>query len=440
MTRSFDWSPLGRADDPIPGDPDAVDAGGRSYITVADAIASAARALRSMETDGDESQATDELIRNASEVADDISRAEERYRETGLALIGYAPHLHQAQHDSLIALERAREARADAEAANADRLRFLRLADGAEDAEADDHRRDAGRAAAAADDADASLAAAYRLLEDAVAHRDAAGDAAAERIEDIVGGDDLNDSWWDDWGKDLLTAITDIAGWVSTIAGVLALCVSWIPVVGQLLGGALLIVAGVAGVINALGNIVLASTGDRSWGEAIISIAGAALSVIGLGAVARSLGKVAAVARINRAARLQPLGPGENITLIPLRNANRYSVAQLRESEGLWRGTVKDLAPDTPLYRLYGGADSRQVGGSFGSVPPADLRFPHNSLGLPASNSMERMATFQIDDMSKMVNQRHALPYEGTLGGAPEYVFPRGAGVSVVDDVPFTVP
>lgn len=440
MSRPIDWSPLDLGHDPIPGDPDAVRAGGQDYVTVANAIARAARALRDMELDGDDSDATDELIRNAGDVADDIERAEERYRETGLALLAYAPRLASAQSDSLEALELARSARDDAEAAESARRRALNLAAGADDdAAADDHRRDAGRAADDADAAAAALTRARRLLDDAIGERDSAAETAAERIRAIVEGDDLNDSWWDNWGADLLAVITDIAGWVSTIAGILALCVSWIPVIGQALAGVLLIVAGVAAVINAIGNVILASTGERSWGEAIISIAGAALSVVGLGAVARSLGKIATVARINRAARLQPLGPGETMTLVPLRNANRYSVAQLRESEALWRSPVTDLGSNTPLYRLYGGG-SGQIGGSFGSIKPTTLDFPHNSLGLPANNTMERMATFRIDDMSGLVNQRHALPYEGTLGGAPEYVFPRGGGVSVVDDVPFTVP
>lgn len=440
MSRPIDWSPLDLGHDPIPGDPDAVRAGGHDYVAVANAISRAARALRDMELDGDDSDATDELIRNAGDVADEIERAEERYRETGLALLAYAPRLASAQQDSVEALELARSARDDAEAAESARLCSLRLAAGADDdGDADDYRRDAGRHAADAEAAGAALARARRLLNEAIDERDSAADTAAERIRAIVEGDDLNDSWWDDWGADLLAVITDIAGWVSTIAGILALCVSWIPVIGQALAGVLLIVAGVAAVINAIGNVILASTGERSWGEAVISIAGAVLSVVGLGAVARSLGKIASVARINRAARVQPLGPGETMTLVPLRNANRYSVAQLRESEALWRSPVSDIASNTPLYRLYGGG-SGQIGGSFGTIKPTTLDFPHNSLGLPANNTMERMATFRIDDMSQMVNQRHALPYQGTLGGAPEYIFPRGGGVSVVDDVPFTVP
>jgi len=439
MSRPIDWSPLDLGSDPVPGDPDAVAAGGREYLEVAGAISRAASALRSMELDGDVSLATDELITNAGEVAADIERARDRYREAGLALTEYAPRLSAAQDLSEQALTLAREARADAQAAEAARARALTLADGADDAAATDHRLAAARHEDDADAAAGALARARRLVEDAVAERDAAATTAADRIQDIVDGDDLNDSWWDNWGADLLGAITDIAGWVSTIAGVLALCVSWIPVIGQVLAGALLIVAGVAAVINAIGNIVLASTGERSWSEAIISIACAALSVVGLGAIARSLGKVATVSRINRVAETQPLGPGETMTLVPLRNANRYSVSQLREAETLWRTPVADIGPNTPLYRLHGGG-SNQIGGSFGAIDPTTLRHPHNSLGLPADNTMERMATFEITDMSRMVNQRHALPYQGTLGGAPEYVFPGANGVRVVQDVPFSVP
>lgn len=439
MSRPSDWSALDRGRDPIPGDPDLVRAGGRSYVGVADAIGRAVRALRSMELDGDVSDATDELITNAGDVADSISRAEDRYRETGLALLDYAPRLASAQESSLAALILAQNAHDDASAAERNRSYYEDLADRAEDGVPNDYSDRARRYENAAADAARDLQRARNDLDDAGDARDDAARDAKDRIRDIVDSDGLNDSWWDDWGADLLAAITDIAGWVSTIAGILALCVSWIPVIGQALAGVLLIIAGVAAVINAIGNVILASAGERSWTEAVISIAGAALSVIGLGAAARAVGKLATVARINRAALRQPLGPNEVLHVIPLRNANRYTVAQLRESETMWRTSVDDLASDTPLYRLYGG-DSGQIGGSFGRVDPYTLEFPHNTLGLPRGNTMERMATFEVSPGMSPVNQRHALPYEGTLGGAPEYVFPRGEGVVVTGDELFTVP
>lgn len=440
MSRPSDWSALDRGHDPIPGDPEAVRAAGRSYVDTANAIDRAVRALRSIELDGDRSEATETLITNAGDVANDISRAEERYRETGLALLEYAPRLANAQESSLTALTLAQNARDDAATAERNQARYDDLAAGAEGDAATDYRERAQRYEDAADDAAGDLRRAHQRLEEAIADRDAAAREAEDRIRDIVDSDGLNDSWWDNWGADLLAVITDIAGWVSTIAGILALCVSWIPVIGQALAGVLLIVAGVAAVINAIGNVILASTGERSWTEAVISIAGAALSVVGLGGAARAVGKVVTVARINRVARMQPLGPGEVLHVVPLRNAQRYTVAQLRESEAMWRTPVRDLAPDTPLYRLYGGPNSRQVGSSFGSVKPTTLDYPHNTLGLPRDNTMTNMATFEVNPGATPVNQRHALPYEGTLGGAPEYVFPGGNGVTLVDDVHFIAP
>lgn len=438
--RPFDWSALDLGSDPIPGDPAAVRAGADDYVDVADAIDQAVTALESMDLDGDVSQSTDALMTNAIDVAASIARAEERYRETGLALREYAPRLASAQQTSLTALQLAQSAREDA--ADADRAHsyYLSLAGDTTDADrADDYRERADRYETAAASAQSSLARARADLDAAISERDSAARSAEDRIRDIIGSDGLKDSWWDNWGSDLLSSITDIAGWVSTIAGVLALCVSWIPVIGQALAGALLIIAGLAAVINAIGNMVLASQGERSWTEAGISIAGAALSVVGLGAAARAVGKVATVARINRVAKLQPLGPSDTLTLVPLRNANRYSVSQLRESEVLWRRPLADFAPDAPLYRVYGGGSGLR-GSSFGPVDPTTLRFPHNSLGLPANNTMERMATFHVQPGSTPALSRHALPYEGTLGGAPEHVFPRGVGTFEVNDVPFLAP
>jgi len=75
---------------------------------------------------------------------------------------------------------------------------------------------------------------------------------------------------------------------VSQIAGTVALVVAFIPVVGQALAGVLLIVAAVAAITSALGNIALAATGKRTWAQAGVAVAGAALSVIGLGTAARA--------------------------------------------------------------------------------------------------------------------------------------------------------
>ncbi|MCA5894062.1 DNA/RNA non-specific endonuclease, partial [Isoptericola sp. NEAU-Y5] len=68
----------------------------------------------------------------------------------------------------------------------------------------------------------------------------------------------------------------------------LAVVVAFIPIVGTALAGVLIVVAAVAAIVSALANLTLAATGERSWAEAGIAIAGAALSVIGLGGAAKA--------------------------------------------------------------------------------------------------------------------------------------------------------
>ncbi|MEU4362874.1 polymorphic toxin-type HINT domain-containing protein, partial [Promicromonospora sp. NPDC023987] len=90
------------------------------------------------------------------------------------------------------------------------------------------------------------------------------------------------------WGSKLVAAIADIADMISTIAGILAIIVAFIPVVGTALAGVLIVIAAVAAIVSAVANITLAATGERSWAEAGIAIAGAALSLIGLGGAAKA--------------------------------------------------------------------------------------------------------------------------------------------------------
>ena len=176
--------------------------------------------------------------------------AEGRYREAGGALEEYAGALDRAQSDSLNALAAAKPAQADAMEA---RTRAER-------------------------------------------------DIAAERAIEIINGacgDGLADSWWDDWGRAITQWIAKICEIVSGIAGVLALLVSWVPIVGQALAAFLGALSAVTGVIAALTNTVLAMAGEQTWLDAVISVGFAALGCVGLG----GLRGVAASARAMAGAR-----------------------------------------------------------------------------------------------------------------------------------------
>lgn len=474
--RPADWSAAGFGSDPVPGDPDEVRRGGNSYVEIARTIDRTVRGLRSLDLDSTVSEAIDALGETARQVADDIARAEARYRATGNALVSYAAALASAQDDSLAALRRAQGAQGDASDAQQDRRRYLYLSETATDpADALRYERLANDAGADARHASAVAGAARQDIVEAAGRRDRAADEARDRIENTTSGDDLGDSWWDDWGKDVLAVVTDVAGAIAGIAGILALVVSWIPVIGQALAAALLLVAGIAALVNAIGNIVLASTGERSWGEAIISIIGAALSVIGIGGalravaglsrgafaaagrsmaagarnaasrvtsgVARVPGNLAARSRINALARQQSGWNGEKLTVM---EALRLKPETLARSEELWRTPVAPPSNGDAAYRIWGGG-SGSGGGSWSGVDPTTIGSTREMLGLPNVNTMEHLSLGVVTDASQVQHVRHALPLDGMPGGGAEWVFRGGdpldfaVGRVTLVDVPFAV-
>jgi len=299
--RPADWSAVGRDGDPTPGDPVVVRDGGQKYQNIASALARAAATLRQM--NGGASSGSDSvvaLLENCDEIADQLSTAQARYQTTGDALVTYAYTLDQIQSTTLQALMTANRAR-DSMAENtrlADQYaRWASYADTPERAEEQARylRLEATYRTAAGDD-QATIDQQKHIIDQAVADRDQAAHTAIAQIEDVTSSDGLNDSWWDDWGAKLVEWISTIAEAVASIAGILALVLCWVPVLGQ----ALMAIAAVAGIVAAAANIVLAATGEKSWGEAIISIAFAALGCVGLGGTRGILGALRGGARLSR--------------------------------------------------------------------------------------------------------------------------------------------
>jgi len=288
--RPSDWSALGYGSDPVPGDPEIVRAGGQHYVQTADSMHNAAATLRALNAGASSgSKSVEALKKDCAQVLSDVEKAENRYREAGNALIDYAYALDAAQAITLQALIAAQNALEAATAARRSAATYDRMAldaHGLQDTEeqtrctrlAASHRSDAA-------EYDAQVATQRQIAAQAVADRDAAANRAMERIQQATSQDGLKDSWWDDWGAKVVSIIATIAEWVSTIAGILALLVCWIPIIGQALAGVLLAIAAVAAIVAALANIVLAATGEKSWTEAIISIVGAVLACVGLGAL-----------------------------------------------------------------------------------------------------------------------------------------------------------
>lgn len=292
MSRPRDWSPLDRASDPVPGDGAAVTNAGKHYSAVADAIQDAARQLRRL-ADDDElvSKARDNLTEKAHGVADDIDRAWKRYDEVGAALETYGPKLTTFQDEADELLSKARTALETAEE---------------DEAAARSHERSATEDQAAGGDGQGATDAAERRREDAQAQRaivagakrdllaverrrDAAAKVAKDAIVAIHKSGGLKDGHWDNWGSKLVKAIQKIASTVALVAGVLALAVAWIPVIGQALAAVLGAIALVATVVSLIANIILMANGEGSWADLGLDVL--SLATFGLGRLVGAAGK-----------------------------------------------------------------------------------------------------------------------------------------------------
>src|SRR5690606_27976072 len=119
--------------------------------------------------------------------------------------------------------------------------------------------------------------------------RDAAAKTAKDAIVAIHKSGGLKDGHWDNWGSKLTKIVQKIASTVALVAGVLALAVSWIPVVGQALAAVLGAIALVATVVSLVCNIVLLANGEGSWVDLGLDVL--SLATFGLGRLVGAAGK-----------------------------------------------------------------------------------------------------------------------------------------------------
>ncbi|WP_371177131.1 hypothetical protein ABYF34_00685 [Buchananella felis] len=293
--RPSDWSAVGWERDPVPGDPAVVRQGGRNYIEVADRIKQCAESLRALEAGAStRAQSVTALLEQRDELVDGIWQVEGRYRGAGEALEAYASALDLAQSQSLTALYAARNAQDDLAEARQRSAFYQELAGdydpGTEEPGAyDSHVRYTRLASQADQDAVAAQGTIDNqaiLVAEAVEQRDRAADDAISRIQRATSADGLADGIWENWGARFFEWVEAISAWVASVVGLLALVLCWVPILGQ----ALAALAAIAGVVNALANIVLAIGGERTWREAFMAVGFAALGCVGLSGLRGTVG------------------------------------------------------------------------------------------------------------------------------------------------------
>jgi len=346
VTRPLSWYPLASAD-PVPGDPVAVQRASERYADVAQAIRTAADRLDEIvDLRATTSEAVSVVREKASDVAESIRQARGRYAAVAAELGTYASALSRAQASSLDALVSARTAQQAIDSAQAS-VRVARTA--LDDAEPDDvatRSRQLGQARDQLHEADVRLAAARADLDDAVVARDVAAARAADAIRATTSSDKLNDGIWEDWGSKVAHFLSDLAGAVAAVAGILALVLCWVPVLGQ----ALAAVALIATAVKLIADLFLLANGEGSLSDVIWDVVGIASFGAGrvLGTLARATTRGAqGAARLDagralaRAPHLRPAG-------VPVTSSGTHALSQTvgTLSAGLTRAAARGLAAE----------------------------------------------------------------------------------------------
>lgn len=305
--RPSDWSPVAYSD-PIPGDPDQVASLGKKLRKTADELQRQIRNLKAVaEVDSWDSEAGREYRKKAQGSLGKLEAAYKRYDAAADAMgqrvddVGgsYQDKVHAKPTNYATDLNRAQEiadaARIEAQEAD-DRKK-------AAETKLDDlSESDSGtKRSTVEDDRDAAsgdVDAAKDKVEEAKRIRDAAVRAACDSIENVIATDSLKDGFWESLVKD----IGEIASWVATVAGVAAMLVGWIPIIGQALGGLLGAIALAASLVSTVCTLIEFCMGNADWKD--LALAAVSFLMVGVGkAFAKVGGKFAkqGLSRLNRA-------------------------------------------------------------------------------------------------------------------------------------------
>ncbi|MDN3268473.1 putative T7SS-secreted protein [Streptomyces sp. MA15] len=285
--RADEWVVIGERTDPVPGDPEEVAKLGRELRKTARSIRKQADEIRALASvDQWRSKTAREFRSEAEDAEGKLRKAMKRYDAAADALgekvsdggpsKEYASELHRAQRMADKALRAAQDADDErkASAGALDRLPG--------DTPDDDPQRK--KLEKRQEAATAALERAKKQLETAKTVRDATARRTRDSIRHAIDHDGLRDGTWDkakDWVHDnagwMKTAL-DVAGWVATVCGTLALMVGWIPVLGTALAGALGTVALAATLFSLAGHTLLAVAGEGSWFDVALDVVGSAIS------------------------------------------------------------------------------------------------------------------------------------------------------------------
>jgi len=322
----------------LDGKPYTLQSKGRRYQEIAEAIQRSMSTLDAIVDEVDNKSLAMTATRDlARDVKADIEKAKTRYAETGEALETYGKDLEVAAYEQANpAATQLRTLHGDLADAEAAERRTQSAADDLPADATDAEKTEASSAASTAGTTAGNLrteVAKYEAqwTEGHEAKERAAGVAKGKIHNAVYEGKagDLNDSGWDKF-KDWASKALEVIKVICDIAGILAIFLSWVPVLGQIL----LVLAAIGSIIAIVEGIVKMAKEGFSWG----ALFGVAMGVLGLfgGKAISALAKYAkAKSVVNAAGRMSNRA-----------SRVRFGRALIRDSHAVMRETRSARAFD----------------------------------------------------------------------------------------------
>ncbi|MBY8884697.1 hypothetical protein K7472_07545 [Streptomyces sp. PTM05] len=285
----IDWDTV-RYDDPrlVPGDPYEVAVLGKKMQDIASMIETQAGNLRNLvDGTGWDSDAGRAFQKKVGGTADLLAKSQKRYAAAASALgsstsgKGWAGELEQLQADAKNILGKLKTAY-DEDNANQKKISNAPSSTSASDLKQLHSNKQ---------QTEGDLTTWQNKLGGVLDSRDTQAHNAAQAIRDAIDHDGLKNPphhWWDGW-ENLVADIGHWAGVAAAFLGVAALLLSWVPVLGEVLGA----LAAIASVVALVCDTISAIDGKGTWLDVAIDVVG----VLSFGA-GRVLGEGAKAAEV----------------------------------------------------------------------------------------------------------------------------------------------
>jgi hypothetical protein len=321
---------------PLKGDPELLLAKAQHYSSIADAITRSVTTLKKIhQVDEMKSKATEALKDKSGDVADDIDKARDRYKNTASALMTYAHKLRVAKDAADVAISHIHQKQTEASQANHAANTATDGVATAADADKTTAQTAAQKAEDAATAAQGELRAAHQEWHDALEIKNDAAEVAVKAIIEVVEGKKnhgLKDGWWDNWGSKVL----DVIKVICEIAGFLSIFLAWVPILGAVLVGLAILGA----LITLVESIVKFANGEGSFTDVIFAAVGVVLAAFG-GKIAAYLGKL-----VKFQAATKVMTKGEDFL-----NSKGFKVVFGESKAALRSGKLKSLFSDGPGFK-----------------------------------------------------------------------------------------